>query len=88
MASIADFEALVPLDHGLCTVAIGRGDRTPQVTVVNAGVVEHPVTAAPAVAFVTAGGARKLTLLYASSRRSRSRSGRAGNGSPSMGRPS
>ena len=63
MASIADFEALVPLDHGLCTVAIGRGGRTPQVTVVNAGVVEHPVTAAPAVAFVTAGGARKLTLL-------------------------
>ena len=42
MVSIADFEALVPLDHGLCTVAIGRGDRTPQVTVVNAGVVEHP----------------------------------------------
>jgi len=65
MASIADFEALVPLDHGLCTVAIGRGDRTPQVTVVNAGVVEHSVTATPTVAFVTAGGARKLTLLRA-----------------------
>lgn len=63
MASVSEFEALVPLDHGLCTVAIGRGDRAPQVTVVNAGVVSHPVTARSVVAFVTAGGARKLTLL-------------------------
>ena len=63
MASVSEFEALVPVDHGLCTVAIGRGDRAPQVTVVNAGVVRHPVTAELVVAFVTAGGARKLTLL-------------------------
>jgi hypothetical protein len=66
MASIADFKVLVPFDHGLSTVAISRGDRAPQVTVVNAAVVDHPVTAVPVVAFVTAGVARKLTLLRAS----------------------
>jgi nitroimidazol reductase NimA-like FMN-containing flavoprotein (pyridoxamine 5'-phosphate oxidase superfamily) len=66
MASIADFKVLVPFDHGLSTVAISRGDRAPQVTVVNAAVVDHPVTAVPVVAFVTAGAARKLTLLRGS----------------------
>ena len=65
MASVAEFEALVPLDHGLSTVAIPRGDRPPQVTVVNVGVVDHPVTSVPVVAFVTAGGAHKLALLRA-----------------------
>jgi hypothetical protein len=63
MASIAAFEMLVPLDHGLSTVAIGRGDRAPHVTVVNAGVLMHPVTGSPVVGFVTAAAARKLTLL-------------------------
>ena len=63
MASIEDFEQLVAVEHGLSTVAIGRGDRAPQVTVVNAGVVSHPVTGESRVAFVTAGGSRKLILL-------------------------
>ena len=63
MASVAEFEALVPREHGLSTVAVGRGDRPPQVTVVNAGVLAHPMTGAAVVAFVTAGGSRKLTLL-------------------------
>ena len=63
MASVAEFEALVPLDHGLSTVAIGRGDRPPHVSVVNTGVVGHPVTGESVVAFVTAGGARKLAYL-------------------------
>ena len=63
MASVAEFEALVPLDHGLSTVAIRRGDRPPHVTVVNTGVVGHPVTSEPVVAFVTAGRARKLAHL-------------------------
>lgn len=63
MASIEDFEKLVSIEQGLCTVAIGRGDRAPHVTVVNAGVVSHPVNDGSRVAFVTAGGARKLDLL-------------------------
>lgn len=63
MASVAEFEALVPLDHGLSTVAVRRGDRPPQVTVVNAGVVVHPVNGNSVVAFVAAGSALKLSLL-------------------------
>lgn len=63
MGSIAEFEQLVHVDNGLCTVAIRRGNLAPHATVVNAGVVAHPVTAEPVVAFVTAGGAHKLALL-------------------------
>ncbi len=65
MANTAAFEVLVPLDHGLSTVAIGRGDRAPHVTVVNTGVVVHPVTGEPVVAFVAAGGVRKVAYLRA-----------------------
>lgn len=63
MARLDDFEQLVPVEHGLSTVAIGRGDRAPHVTVVNAGVVSHPVSGGARVAFVTAGDAKKLGLL-------------------------
>jgi PPOX class probable F420-dependent enzyme len=59
------FAALVALDHGLSTVAIRRRDRPPHVTVVNTGVIDHPVTGEPVVAFVTAGRARKLAYLRA-----------------------
>lgn len=65
MTDLTRFEALVPLDHGLCVVVTRRADRTPHTTVVNAGVVPHPVTADHAVAFVAAGGTRKLTHLRA-----------------------
>lgn len=63
MVSLAEFEALVPLEHGLSTVAVRQADRPAQVTVVNAGVLGHPVSGEPVVAFVAAGGARKLSLL-------------------------
>jgi hypothetical protein len=63
MTSVEDFEALVPLDHGLSTVAVRRRDRPAHVTVVNAGVMNHPVSGEPVVAFVAAGSARKLSLL-------------------------
>ena len=65
MTSVADFEALVPLEHGRSIVAISRGDQAPHVTVINAGVVEHPVTAERMVAFVAAGRAHKLSRLRA-----------------------
>ena len=65
MVSVAEFEALVPLDSGLSTVAIGRADRQPHVSVVNAGVVAHPVTGTSVVAFVTMGRSHKLALLRA-----------------------
>jgi len=65
MADLAAFEALVPLDHGLCVVVTRRADHSPHTTVVNAGVLPHPVTGDRAVAFVAAGGTRKLVHLRA-----------------------
>ena len=65
MTDLAPFEALVPLDHGLCVVVTRRADHTPHATVVNAGVLPHPVTGERAVAFVAAGGTRKLVHLRA-----------------------
>jgi PPOX class probable F420-dependent enzyme len=65
MTTISQFAELVPLDHGLSVVVTRRADRTPQATVVNAGVVSHPATGDPIVAFVSAGVARKLTHLRA-----------------------
>lgn len=65
MTDLAPFEALVPLDHGLSVVVTRRADHTPHTTVVNAGVMPHPVTGDRAVAFVAAGGTRKLAHLRA-----------------------
>lgn len=65
MTDLARFEELVPLDHGLSVVVTRRADHTPHATVVNAGVVPHPVTGERAVAFVAAGGTRKLAHLRA-----------------------
>ncbi len=65
MPDLAPFEALVPLDHGLSVVVTRRADHTPHTTVVNAGVLPHPVTADRVVAFVAAGGTRKLAHLRA-----------------------
>jgi PPOX class probable F420-dependent enzyme len=65
MTDLASFEALVPLDHGLCVVVTRRADLTPHTSVVNAGVLAHPVTGERAVAFVAAGGTRKVAHLRA-----------------------
>jgi PPOX class probable F420-dependent enzyme len=65
MAELSDFARLITLDHGLCVVATLRADHTPHASVVNAGVLAHPVTGADAVAFVAAGRARKLDHLRA-----------------------
>ena len=62
---LAPFEALVPLDHGLSVVVTRRADQTPHASVVNAGVLPHPITGDRAVALVAVGGARKLVHLRA-----------------------
>jgi PPOX class probable F420-dependent enzyme len=62
---LAPFAELVPLDHGLSVVVTRRPDHSPHTSVVNAGVLAHPSTGAPAVAFVVAGRARKLAHLRA-----------------------
>jgi PPOX class probable F420-dependent enzyme len=65
MVDLALFEELVPLDHGLSVVVTRRADHTPHTAVVNAGVLADPVTGGRAVAFVAAGGTRKLVHLRA-----------------------
>jgi len=65
MTDLSAFEGLVPLDHGLSVVVTKRLDGTPTTAVVNAGVAPHPVTGERMVAFVSAGGARRLGHLRA-----------------------
>jgi len=65
MTDLAGFAALVPGDHGLCVVSTLRAAGTIQSSVVNAGVLGHPVTGARVVAFATRAGAAKLVNLRA-----------------------
>ena len=63
MTDLSAFAELVPRDHGLCVVSTLRRDGSVQATVVNAGVLSHPLTGEQVVGLVTAGGARKLQHL-------------------------
>jgi PPOX class probable F420-dependent enzyme len=63
VASIDDVRALVALDHGLASVSVVRPDGSLQSTVVNAGVVPHPLSGRPVAAFVARGGSRKVDYL-------------------------
>ena len=65
MPDLATFAGLVPLDHGLVVVSTSRADGTIQSSVVNAGVLGHPVTGEPVVGLVSAGGSRRLANLRA-----------------------
>ena len=65
MIDLTPFANLVPLDHGLSVVVTRRADHTPHAAVVNAGVLPHPLTGSDVVAFVAAGGTRKLAHLRA-----------------------
>jgi hypothetical protein len=60
MANIEDFRKLVAGDHGLVTVSVPRKDGTISSSVVNAGVIAHPLTGDPVVGMVVRGGTRKL----------------------------
>jgi len=52
-------------DRGLVSVATTRLDGGVQASVVNAGVLDHPVTGAPVVGLVAQGGSAKLRHLRA-----------------------
>ena len=65
MTDLSHFRRLVPPEHGLVSVSLSRPDQTIQSTVVNAGVLDHPLTGAPVVGFVVRGGTRKLDYLRA-----------------------
>ena len=73
---------LVAADHGLAVVATTRADGSVHASVVNAGVLDDPLTGAAAVALVARGAARKVDLVRAPVG-PRSRSAPAGSGSPS-----
>ncbi len=63
MSGLEDFIRLVDGDHGLCVVSTLRPDETIQSSVVNAGVLPHPVTGAQVVGLVSRGDANRLANL-------------------------
>lgn len=65
MTDVTDFAALVRRDRGLCVVSTLRAAGTIQSTVINAGVLDHPVAGGPVVGFTTRGTAAKLVNLRA-----------------------
>jgi PPOX class probable F420-dependent enzyme len=62
MTTLQEAWSLSRDDHGLAVVATLRADATIQSSVVNAGVLDHPVTGAPALAFVTYGRVKLANL--------------------------
>jgi PPOX class probable F420-dependent enzyme len=68
VTDLAAFAELVPLDHGLCVLSTLRGDGSVQSSVVNAGVLEHPLRGGRCVGLVAVGGSRKLSHLRADPR--------------------
>jgi PPOX class probable F420-dependent enzyme len=68
MTDISAFAELLPMEHGLCVVTTLRGDGSAQSSVVNAGVLPHPLTGEQVVGLVAIGGARKLANLRADPR--------------------
>ncbi len=63
MADIEDFRRLIAGDHGLVVLSTLRKDGTIASSVVNAGVLPHPVTGETVVGMVIRGGTRKLDHL-------------------------
>lgn len=64
---LAAFAELAAQDHGLCVLSVLRTDGTVAASVVNAGVLPHPLTGDSVVGFV-ARGIRKLEHLRADPR--------------------
>ena len=65
MTNLEAFEKLVSLDNGLVVVSTSRANGTIQSSVVNAGVLDHPISGERVVAFVAAGSSRRLVNLRA-----------------------
>ena len=70
MSGLEDFARLVDGDHGLCVVSTLRPDGTIQSSVVNAGVLPHPVTGEQVVGLVSRGDAHRVANLRARPRAS------------------
>jgi PPOX class probable F420-dependent enzyme len=70
MAELADFEAFVPRDHGLAVLTVLGRDEHMRPSVVNVGVLDHPLTGVRVVGAVIRGDAHKLANLRARPRAS------------------
>jgi PPOX class probable F420-dependent enzyme len=68
MTDLSTFAELATLDHGLCVFSTLRGDGSIQASVVNAGVLQHPLSGEAVVGLVATGGSRKLHNLRADPR--------------------
>jgi PPOX class probable F420-dependent enzyme len=53
---------IVPREHGLASVSVVRADATPHSSLVNAGVLDHPITGRPVVGYVTYGPVKLRNL--------------------------
>jgi hypothetical protein len=60
-----DVKRLVATETGLAALACSRPDGTVALSVINAGVLAHPVTGAEVIGLVTVGGSKKLEHLRA-----------------------
>jgi PPOX class probable F420-dependent enzyme len=65
MTDLSNYRAIVAVDHGLAIVSTSRADGTIQSSLVNSGVINHPITGEPVVAYVALGRAKKLANLRA-----------------------
>lgn len=68
MADMSEFTGLISREHGLCVLSTLRRDGGIQSSVVNAGVLAHPVTGAQVVGLIAVGGSVKLRNLRADPR--------------------
>ena len=68
MTDLPAFEILASADQELVVFTTLRRDGSDQSSVVNAGVLPHPLTNEPVVGLVAIGGARKLDHLRADPR--------------------
>ncbi len=68
MTDLSVFAELLSRDRGLCVFATLRNDASIQASVVNAGVLPHPLTKADVVGLVAIGGSLKLRNLRTDSR--------------------
>ena len=65
MSAVEQLRRLAARDRGIAVVATTRADGSVQATVVNAGLLDHPVDRTEVVGFVSRGGARRLDYLRA-----------------------
>ncbi len=61
--NLDDVRDFVGQEHGLAVVTTVRPDGSVQATVVNVGVLDHPVSGEPVVGYVVFGNTRKLVHL-------------------------